>query len=481
MKIRSWLAKQKRAFILNHSEKLSPQKLQKLAVKRRQKALIKARNNSNAYKELLEEAGINSPIYELTESLWKQLPVLSKENTFQRFELHDLLGECQPEELGTVLTSSGISGYHAFGVSTHQQVCRSHHEIDLALEQTFHVDEKRTLIINTLPMGVRFNSRTTTIADTSVREDMAFAVLSKFEKYYDQVILVSDPLFLNRLLEYAREKNYHWPRNKVNCVIGEEAFNEHFRNYVAAEINADLDLRDGPMIASSMGVGELGLNLFFETRETIALKRLLHNAPSFFEELFGFPYNQGSMMLFCYNPLRTYVEALQPDDKHIGDLLVSVLKSDQALPLLRYRTGDRIRLLDWPDIQDALQANNLPLLDKPPLPLIALAGRENDILVERVNISRIKDLLFLDHSIARQLTGAWRLIPSEQAWDLNIQLTKTGALSEDELAFLEGIMPIPCRVKAWPYYDFPFGLKLDYERKFSYLGESERVVYETVS
>ena len=50
--------------------------------------------------------------------------------------------------------------------------------------------QRRTLVINCLPMGVGFSSATATVATTSVREDMAMALVSTFGAHYEQIIIV---------------------------------------------------------------------------------------------------------------------------------------------------------------------------------------------------------------------------------------------------------------------------------------------------
>ena len=42
-----------------------------------------------------------------------------------------------------------------------------------------------------------------TVATVSVREDMAVALVRAFGAYYEQILLVMDPLFAKRLIDYA--------------------------------------------------------------------------------------------------------------------------------------------------------------------------------------------------------------------------------------------------------------------------------------
>jgi hypothetical protein len=103
--------------------------------------------------------------------------------------------------------------------------------------------------------------------------------------------------------------------------------------------------------------------------------------------------------------------------------------------------------------------------------LLALKGRDKDALPNGSHLSVYKDALYADPAIARQLSGAFRLVFSGAACTMHVQLT--GDESPDaavERALLRQI-PVsarPTRLVVWPHARFPFGMGLDYERKFSH-------------
>ncbi|MFS8183937.1 hypothetical protein ACMG4P_20590 [Pseudovibrio denitrificans] len=480
MSIRSWLQKRQRRSFLKQFAQMSPEKLRRASQNKRRATLKGVCSQSVFYKKTLEEHQWTRLSGEGFEQAWARLPILDKHNTFEKFDLEELIMKGKPSDIASVLTSSGHSGVFSFGICNREQYETGHVDMDLALEQLCGSDQKKTLVINMLPMGVGFSSSTVALSETSVREDMALGILAKLEKYFEQVILISDPLFLNRFFEYAREKQYVWPANKVGCIIGEETFHENFRDYVASQLNTDLNNEAAPLVNSSMGVGELGLNLFFESRESIQIKRALDRNEDLFQELFGFSSEHGNLMLFSYNPLRTHIEANNCDSRKIGDLLVSILSLEPMIPLLRYRTGDRIRLLEWDEITAAFAAVGLPAPKRPTFPLVALQGRARDVLANGVNVSRIKDLLYKDQQIAQELTGAWRVEQTENGWLLNLQLAKNGRLSNEQIDALSKSLPMNNLIKTWNYSEFPFGVETDYERKFCYYEEQANVAAELV-
>ncbi len=477
-RVTSWVGKWRRRRQLAALARVSGPRLVELGERRALGAFRWAAARVPAYQELLAEGGVSPRDIRTLADLTERCPVLTKETTFGRFSLHQL---CQPgalDQLATVVTSSGHGGRLAFGLSTWAQAGRGRRDIDLALEHAFAVDSHRTLLINCLPMGVRFSSDVVTVAEVSVREDMALALASNFGPYYDQIILVGDPLFLKRLCDTARDQGLDWGAMRVNVVIGEEPFGENFRGYLATRLGVDLESESGGLIGASMGVGELGLNLFHETRETIALRRRAARDPALARLLFGPAELSGAPpMLFVYNPLRVFVETLGADGGGFGRLTVTLVESSAPLPLVRYQTGDlarRIAVDPGAEIGKLLGAAAESLA----LPLIAVAGPEADRLPDGRTVTDYKDALYIDHEVADALSGAFRLEWDEGGPRLHLQLRQGAAEAADLRARLGQLLPgelAPEALVVWPFEAFPFGMTLDYERKFDYLPSPAKV------
>lgn len=442
----------------------------------RRKALAQFRRAAKlpAYAKLLAEAGIQaSAIRDWRD--FSRLPILDKDNTFLRFPLEEL---CMPgtlDHLAGVLTSSGQSGKFAFGLTTRRQTRRATFLIDLALEASFGIDRRKTLLLNALPMGVGFSSNTVTVAETSVREDMVLALADKFGPYYEQIVLVTDPLFLKRLCDTSRDRGFNWRRFRVHAILGEETFGEHFRTYVGRVLGTDPDDSAGPLLGASMGVGELGLNLFFETPQTIALRRAFYRDEALRHAFFGSPLcPEETPMLYTYSPSQILVECLPAPivSQDYGQLTITPLAQDAPLPLVRYQTGDLARVYE----PDVLTRKLLEIGMTPSgawtTPLLALRGRESEEVCG-TTISAIKDRLYRTPALADALTGAFRLETKHGQARLHVQLRprqgRTSELERLARAELSGVATPMADITLWPYAQFPFGMTLDYERKFRYL------------
>lgn len=429
-----------------------------------------------AYRTLLDEHGVNASAVVDAASYARLVPVLTKASTFARFSIDQLSVDGVLPPLADVLTSSGHGGRFSFGITTREQAERTTEMVDTALDDAFGVRSRSTLAINCLPMGVVFSSRCMTVATTSVREDMATALVRTFGDRYDQVVLVSDPLFLKRLLDHARESGLDWSRYRVNVVIGEETFGEHFRRYVAHQLGLSPGDPASGRILSSFGVGELGLHLCFETAETVALRRALAAHPAFARELLGTPSAMALPMMFAYNPRRTFIEIENPQADGFGRMTVSMLDPELPLPLLRYQTGDVACLMDPAAVLACARRHDLRLPDVPAA-LIAVRGRASEALPTGSHVATYKDALYADPEVAHRLSGAVRLACDETGCTMHVQLG-SGVERVDGVAdrLLEVIPAAsrPSRVVVWPHGRFPFGMRLDYERKFTHFVPTAR-------
>jgi phenylacetate-CoA ligase len=432
-------------------------------------AFRRAASSVPAYRQLLDEHGVEPCAVVDRRTFAALCPVLTKANTFDRFAIDQLCAEGAIHDLAGVLTSSGHGGRFSFGLSTRQQHAESASMIDDALDHAFNVRSRRTLVINCLPMGVVFSSEATTVATTSVREDMATALLTTFGSHYEQVLIVSDPLFLRRLIDYGDEKGVQWGDYRLGVVLGEEIFGEHFRTYVAGRLGLDLDRPEAGYIMSSFGVGELGLHLCYETPATIAVRRAALQDPELARDLFGecdvLP------MVLAYDERRTLIESLDIDQAGYGRMTISMLDSSLPIPLLRYQTGDMVRLLDPSRVIIELFRRGVRVRGPLP-PMLALAGREKERLPNRSYVGTYKDALYADSRIADRLTGAFRVTPLETGFVLvHVQLAPGASVGPefgDRVRAALGIPAFAGQVVVSKYEEFPYGMGLDYERKFAY-------------
>lgn len=432
----------------------------------------RAAARSPAYRALLAEAGVDPAGIRTAEDFVARCPVLEKANTFRRFGIRELLcDDVGPEELASIITSSGHGGNgFAFGLGSWKQQRGAARLIDIGLDMAFEVGSRRTLLVNCLPMGVTFQSNLVCVANVSVREDMACAIIDRAGPLFEQIVLCGDPLFLKKLCDYSQDTGLDWKRFRVHVIVGEETFPETFRDYLAGVLGNEPDNPASGLIGSSMGVGELGLNLFNETRETVALRRACISNPALLENLTGINGAVSPVPTFMvFNPLRTFVEVVNQDEHGIGDLVVTVMDERAPIPLMRYATGDRVQIIPRDRV-----ATLAPKLVLPSAPMAALHGRIKDQLPGGGHVDLFKEALYRDPMLARHLTGAHRvtLESGQMQWEVQARQGCTEAVSS-----LSARLPGPTarvmsglalKAEVVTYQDFQYGKTIDYERKFVY-------------
>ena len=494
LKMKQLLSRIQRRIIKMQLARSNPQSLLVMGEKRLLAAFKRGAKHSAAYKTLLAEAGVEISDIRTPRDVLDRAPVLTKGNTFHRFNVQQLLSaHLATREIASFLTSSGQGGTgFALGVSTRTQARKAASLIDLGLELAFDIDKHHTLMVNCLPMGVTFASEAVCVANVSVREDMACAVIQQTGKLFDQIILCGDPLFLKRLCDYSQDIGLDWHQHRVHVVIGEETFSETFRDYLAQVLGIDPDDSASGLIGSSMGMGELGLNLFNETRETVALRRACIRHPKLLNQLTGIDLAVSPAPTFLvYNPLRILVEAAATDDHGVGDLLVSVLDSQQAIPLIRYATGDRIQCIRPEALRQIGQdfpESGLATMRWPNLPIIALHGRAKDYLPTSGHVDLFKTALYQNPVLAREVSGAHRISAQAEEIHWEVQAGKDRSLSADQARQIvqhlqerltPGFHGQMLKVELLTYHDFTHGKTIDYERKFAYFTPSNKPLNET--
>ena len=175
-------------------------------------------------------------------------------------------------------------------------------------------------------------------------------------------------------------------------------------------------------------------------------------------------------MVLAFDPQRTFVEIADPDAQGYGQLTISMLEPGRQVPLLRYQTGDVARFLDPHAVAATLARHGLVAGDLPRA-LLALRGRTREQLPNGAHVALYKDALYANLELARQLTGAMRLVFASDGFTMHVQLVRgLDTVPGFERSLLNELAADarPSRVVAWPYARFPFGMGLDYERKFAY-------------
>jgi len=424
-----------------------------------------------AYRAFLEESGVSPESVRGPED-WSRVPVSDKRSTFGRFPIDQLCLDGRLGRLGTVLTSSGHSGRFAYGLTPAEGMAEAVRWIDDLLDFVFEVRARPTLLINCLPMGVKVSTQACTLAETSVRPDMVVGLVRTFAAHFSQIILVGEAAFVKHTLEQGRREGVVWRDHCVHLILGEEPLAENARKYLEGIMGVEPAGPRRGMVVSSMGVAELGLNLFSEVPPVAALvplRRALHGDARLRRAMLGAA--DWVPALFTYDPRRIFVEF-----DHARRLIVTTLDPRLPLPLVRYATGDRGSVLRLdPRVRPAAEAAGVPWEVLETVPIVAIEGRGEHVMAgaEAVYPEAVKEGLYHNVALAELTTANFRLSSGRERARVRIQLSP-GVRAEPQLAerfriAIGRYARPPLEVVCEAYADFGDGMTLDYERKFRYI------------
>jgi phenylacetate-CoA ligase len=427
-----------------------------------------------AYRDLLAHRGVDPAGITDIAAFRARVPLTDKATMFRAYPLHQLFRGGSLDGIKSFVPSSGLSGAFAFSGDTAEGFQLAAKGADLALEHTLGFSKRRALLINTYPMGLQVPT-SMAVANTGVNADVAIAMIQACAPYFEQLIVISQPLFAKKLFEDGAEQGVDWKAHRTTLAAGGEGFAESWRTYVSGLLGiADPDNPTETFVASTMGAGELGLNLFHEIPETIRIIRRAYRDPAFRKALLGFE-SALTPHFFVYYPMRSFIEEIPVPGRPMGELAVSLASPDLPMPQFRYRTGDLARLVPFRRLEAAVR-EHAPDLPMPALrlPCVAIFGRKAgvDIGERQIAAELVKEALFADLEVARAVTGFFGVGANSTALKLDVQLRPGRAVSADLRNRLETSLErytpgLPRHLRLFAYGDFPF--PITYERKHPYL------------
>ncbi len=465
-RFRKAITRYRRKRILQYLQKMDPEKVETISDKRVMKTFRRAVRVSPAYRKLLESGNLDPDSIKTVAQFRDQVPVTDKQNYFQPYSFEELLGE-NTKGMKLAMTSSGYSGTFAYGFVGGQALRTAHLGVDLTLDYWFGISEKRTFLINCAPMGVHVET-SLPLAEVSVRSDMALALLKKVSPAYEQTVIAGDPYFLKKLVEEGTEAGIPWEKLGVSLITAQDWLPESLRGYLSTLLEIEKYPASGRAIYATMGMTELGLNVFHESAQTVQIRKRIMEDPEFRGEILG-SQSVAVPNVFHYYPFRTYIETRDPDQ--VSEFLFSVSDPLGILPVMRYSTGDKGIRISYSKIRSLL-GNNSPLLPDLKLPLGILYGRTTNTIEYKersFSLEMVKEGLFSDHHIAACVTGLVGFGMKDKTPVIRVHLGDSVQLTKafpDELsAAVNRYLPLELDVEIIRYPDATSAIDLNYEKK----------------
>lgn len=410
----------------------------------RERALETARRAARrvpAYRQLLEERGVDPDRIMAIEDL----PETDKAGYVDRWSLVERCVDGRIPLRGTTIDeSSGSTGTPYNWVRGEEERRHVRRMISFFTRYTFGSDP--LVVLNAFSMGAWATGMTTAIAlelnglvkATGPQIDKILGTMRQLGTGY-RYLIVGYPPFLKLLLDEAEAEGFPWGDYHVHALLGGEGNSEALRDYL---------LRRFRTVFSGYGATDVEIGLAAETPVSIALRRLAADRPEIAQALFG--ESGRSPMVFQYNPLLHHVETNAG-----GELLFTVTRHATLAPKVRYNVHDEGGVIRDDDLRRHLAPFGVRPQDLVPgnarlvrMPYLYVFGRKDStVSVMGANIypADIEAGLYADSSLAEHVLSFRLSIREEKPGEtrplVSVQLARgepSASLADALAAAIEG-------------------------------------------
>lgn len=370
-------------------------------------AFERARKSVPAYREFLAANGHPRVRARGLDPDLAVVPVTTKENYVKRYSIEARCrGGRLPERGAVVDESSGTSGLPNNWVRGPEERA----EVKQALQVALHhqLGEEPMFVLNAFALGPWATGMNVSmsVVDIAVLKSVGPDVakientLNLFGPGYRYVI-AGYPPFLKTLVDSG---GVDWQRYRITAVYGGEGMSEGMRDYLRRAFDR---------IYGSYGASDLEINIAAENDFTIALRRLLAGHEDLRRALLRLD-EPVLPMIFQYNPLDYYIESTAE-----GELVVTLCRTRNASPKLRYNIHDLGHVVRFPELRTALGDVGVPLSQLAPrhsdLPLLFVYGRADAAVPYfgcKITPGNVEDVVFSLPELAERVSS-FALVVSE--------------------------------------------------------------------
>ncbi len=355
------------------------------------------------------------------------LPFTSKAEYIKAFPLEDLCLDGTLRGKHVLCRSSGTKGKPFFWPQLPEQERYVADWLYSDLDEAFGISKNPVFALVSLALGSWISGELTswglrnlgiqkgglTLVTPGLDLDEAVDMLESFAGKFGGTVLYSYPPFARTILEKAAARNLPLKSFRMGLRLAGEGYSEGYRS----RLNRLMGYHEGALhsIASGYGSTDFG-SLGKETPLCIAIRRILYEE-GLAKEVLG----RSEIPSLCqYDPSTFFVEL------HEEELVISKY---QAIPLLRYRSGDRATLMPYAEMMQRLKdagADPLDLLARRggnlskvrELPFVLVWGRiDGGITFYGANIlvEQIREIVEERQEFAACCTGQFRIRKGEDA------------------------------------------------------------------
>ncbi|MBN1599467.1 MAG: hypothetical protein JW894_14325 [Bacteroidales bacterium] len=439
------------------------------------KKLIKTVNHvlkhSSLYKKIASD-GLKSVSVKNEQEFKERIPIIDKEVLFNNNSLKELTTGISFEKIGTIRISSGSSGSYSYQVQPTEKKFVDGLITEYLLKMLFNVPVDNSVIVNTLPAGFNIPTFKVPVVITGTIEKHSYVTIKKIVHDFKHIVLTGEAPFIKKVLENGIEDGFSWKDHDVYIITGGEYVAENMRSYFSSLLGSESP--EEGRVKINMGLTELATTVFFETVETIKIRRLAQSNEQFRSRFLGDNIKSIPEVMH-YMPHELYMESITNTEGR-PELVITLLGKKHHIPVIRYNTKDEVKLINYNELCSILIDCGLEKYQpkfKLPLGIIYGRGKRMSDGNDWFTVNEIKEVIYEDFGIANKITGAFKIFDKiNDRFVVKIQL-------KDKVEGVEGMIDkiseiaekyTKCRIDfaLIPYNKFRYGMEFNYGRKFNY-------------
>jgi phenylacetate-CoA ligase len=334
-----------------------------------------------AYRDFLHRHGID-PAQIQTFADWQQLPLTTKQNYLQQYDLPELCRNGKVEQCDMVAVSSGSTGQPTFWLRALSDEFQTASRFEQVFHDSFQADSRTTLAVICFALGTWVGGMYTanccrhlaakgypiTVIAPGNNKTEILRVIRALAPLYQQVVLLGYPPFLKDVIDSGIAEGIHWNPYRVKLVMAGEVISEEWRTLVGERLGSTNFCYDSASLYGTADAGILGN----ETPLSICIRRWFAEHPEAARQRFG---ESRLPTLVQYDPTSRFFEVQD------GTLLFS---GENGIPLLRYHISDTGGVIPYEQMIEFLAAHNFDPRQSLahdrgtyPLPFVYVFGRSH--------------------------------------------------------------------------------------------------------
>lgn len=373
-----------------------------------------------AYRSFLEAHASRIPEVHSLEA-FSTLPLCDKKSYIAHYPLEDLCLDGSLRGKHVIVRSSGSTTTPFYWPQVPDQERDVTPWLYAELDEVLHVSDTPTLVIVALGLGswisgelatwslrtLAMEHENLTLVTPGLDVEEVVNLLERFAPRFPQTLIYSYPPFARMMVDRAMERGVKVADLGIHLRLAGEGYSEHYRDH----LNRLLGYEEGHLSSmlsgyASTDFGRCGK----ETPMAVLVKRLLHEK-GLTQQVLG----SSDIPTVCqFNAAGFYLETVD------GEIVITKL---QAVPLVRYRTGDRGEIVPFEEMMARfarlgidplaeLERRGFPRDTVKPLPFLLVSGRtDGGITFYGANIAAalVRDVLETASPFREQFTPRFQV------------------------------------------------------------------------